>query len=313
MSSHHVDHHGHAHAPRSGASPAVFAWGIGLNTAYVLIEAGVGLAVGSLGLVADAGHNASDVLSLVVAWIGASLATRAPSGRFTYGLKRSPILASLFNALLLFGAMAVVAFEAIRRLQEPVAVPPGPIVGVTLVGLLVNGGTAWLFARGRSELNTRAAYLHMLGDAGVTFAVLLAGVGIALTGAAWLDSAITLVVVTVVLFSGWRLFAESMRRSLDAVPPGLDVDAIRAALAGIDSVESIHDLHVWGYSTSEVALTAHLVTDGPVLRPNRLLGEACAVLDARFGIHHSTLQLETRGGEDGDPADPCGLRDPARV
>lgn len=309
---HHGHAHGHVHAP-PGASPRAFAWAIGLNAGYVVVEVIVGLAIGSLGLVADAGHNASDVLSLVVAWIGASLATRAPSGRFTYGWKRSPILASLFNALLLFGAMAVVAFEAVRRLQQPVAVPGLPIVLVTLVGLAVNGGTAMLFFRGRDDLNTRGAYLHMLADAGVTFAVLLAGIGIALTGATWLDPVVTLAVVAVVLWSGWSLFAEAMRRSLDAVPSGLDLEAIRRALVELEPVEDVHDLHVWGYSTTEVALTAHLVTHDPLTRPNGLLHRACAVLDERFGIRHTTLQLETRGGTDGEPSDPCGLRDPARV
>ena len=311
----HAHHHGHAHTDHAHASESVsvrsraaFRWGIGLNAAYVVVEAGVGIAVGSLGLVADAGHNASDVLALAVAWLGASLAARAPNERFTYGLKRSPVLASLLNALLLFAAMGVVTWEAFGRLLHPSPVPGGAVIWVALVGLLVNGGTALLFARGRDDLNVRGAFLHMVADAAVTLAVLLAGVGILLTGASWLDPAITLVVVAVVLWSTWNLFAESVRRSLDAVPAGLQATEIREALQRLPEVDGVHDLHVWGYGSSEVALTAHLTTREPPARPNALLADACRIIDERFGIHHCTLQVES-----GEPVDPCGLRSSGTV
>jgi len=287
----------------AGADPRAFRWGIGLNAAYVVVEAGVGITVGSLGLVADAGHNASDVLALVVAWLGAALASRAPNERFTYGLKRSPVLASLFNALLLFAAMAVVTWEAVGRLLHPVAVPGGAVVWVALGGLVVNGGTALLFARGRSDINVRGAFLHMVADAAVTLGVLLAGVGIVLTGASWLDPAVTLLVVAAVLWSTWSLFAEALRRSLDAVPSGLQAAEIRRALEGLPEVDEVHDLHVWGFGSQEVALTAHLRTGAPPARPNELLARACQLVDRGFGIHHCTLQVES-----GEPADPCGLR-----
>jgi cobalt-zinc-cadmium efflux system protein len=304
----HAHHHGNAHAghahPGAGVrSSAAFRWGIALNAGYVLVEAGVGLTVGSLGLVADAGHNASDVLALAVAWLGASLAARAPSERFTYGLKRSPVVASLLNALLLFAAMAVVTWEAFGRLLHPAPVPGGAVIWVALGGLLVNGGTALLFARGREDLNVRAAFLHMIADAAVTLAVLLAGIGILLTGATWLDPAITLVVAAVVLWSTWRLFAEALRRSLDAVPAGLRAVDIRRALERLPEVDEVHDLHVWGYGSNEVALTAHLRTLRPPEHLNALIADACRVIDEHFGIRHCTLQVES-----GEPIDPCGLR-----
>ncbi len=250
-SHHHQGHHHHHHAQPGppGRSRAPFLWGIGLNGAYVAVEAGVGITVGSLGLVADAGHNASDVLALAVAWLGAALAARGPDERFTYGLKRSPVLASLLNALLLFAAMAVVAWEALGRLVHPVAVPGGPVVWVALGGLVVNGATALLFARGRDDLNMRAAFLHMVSDAAVTFGVLLAGIGILFTHAYWLDPAITLVVVAVVVWSTWDLFGEALRRSLDAVPSDLASADIRTALEGLPDVSEVHDLHVWGYGS----------------------------------------------------------------
>lgn len=305
----HTAGHAHEHGAArragdaAGDSHAAFKWGIGLNAAYVVVEAGVGISVGSLGLVADAGHNASDVLALAVAWLGAALAARAPDERFTYGLKRSPVLASLFNALLLFGAMAVVTWEAVRRLLHPVPVPGGPVVLVALGGLVVNGVSALLFVRGRSDLNVRAAFLHMLSDAAVTLAVLLAGIGILVTGARWLDPVVTLAVVGAVLWSTWSLFAEALRRSLDAVPSDLQAAEIRRSLEALPGVDGVHDLHVWGFGSSEVALTAHLQTGRPPARPNELLAEACRVVDARFGIRHCTLQVES-----GEPSDPCGLR-----
>ncbi len=201
-------HAGHSHTPQNFGR--AFAWGIGLNTLYVVVEAVVGLASGSLGLVADAGHNASDVLSLIIAWAAARLAQRPPSERFTYGLKRSPIVASLFNALLLFGAMGIVFWEAFKRLQNPEPISGAVIIWVTLVGLVVNFGTAYLFAKGRGDLNIRGAFLHMMADGLVTLGVLLAGVLIIFTGAAWLDPVISLVIVAVVLWSTWGLFRDTM-------------------------------------------------------------------------------------------------------
>jgi len=299
------DHAGHSHAPQNFGR--AFALGIGLNTIYVIVEAVIGLRTGSLGLVADAGHNASDVLSLIIAWVGARMARRAPSERFTYGLRRSPIIASLFNALLLFGAMGVVFWEAIGRLHDPVAVPGITIIWVTLIGLVVNFGTALLFIRGTNDLNIRGAYLHMLADGAVTLGVLLAGVLILFTGVAWVDPVISLVIVAVVLWSTWGLFRDAMRLSLDAVPDGIDPVAVRDYLQGLPGVAEVHDLHIWAMSTTETALTAHLVmierSEG-----NSVIQEANEGLHDHFEIVHTTLQLEH-----GEPLDNCVQAAPESV
>lgn len=299
-------HAGHSHTPQNFGR--AFAWGIGLNTLYVVVEAVVGLAIGSLGLVADAGHNASDVLSLIIAWAAARLAQRPPSERFTYGLKRSPIVASLFNALLLFGAMGIVFWEALKRLQNPEPISGTVIIWVTLVGLVVNFGTAYLFSQSRGDLNIRGAFLHMMADGLVTLGVLLAGVLIIFTGAAWLDPVISLVIVAVVLWSTWGLFRDTMRLSLDAVPDTIDPEAVRAYLHSLPGVTDVHDLHIWAMSTTEAALTAHVVIPDHDGDSNSLIQRACSGLHDEFEIVHTTLQIES-----GEPADPCGQREPGRV
>ena len=299
-------HAGHSHTPQNFGR--AFGWGIGLNLLYVIVEVVVGLAIGSLGLVADAGHNASDVLSLILAWAAARLSQRPPSERFTYGLKRSPIVASLFNALLLFGAMGIVFWEAIKRLQNPEPISGAAIIWVTLVGLIVNFGTAYLFVKGRDDLNIRGAFLHMMADGLVTLGVLLAGVLIIFTGANWLDPAISLVIVGVVLWSTWGLFRDSMRLSLDAVPGGIDPEAVRSYLHSLPGVEDVHDLHIWAMSTTETALTAHVIVPKFDGNSNPLIQSACRGLHDKFEIVHTTLQIES-----GEPADPCGQRSPETV
>jgi cobalt-zinc-cadmium efflux system protein len=294
-------HHGHDHAPQHFGR--AFAIGIGLNTLYVAVEAIIGLRIGSLGLVADAGHNASDVLALILAWVGAHLAQRPPSARFSYGLKRSPIVASLFNALLLFSAMGIVAWEAFERLQRPAELAGGTIVWVTLIGLVVNFGTAMLFVRGRHDLNVRGAFLHMIADGLVTLGVLLGGVAIIVTGATWIDPAISLLIVAVVLVGTWGLFRDALRLSLDAVPAGIDPGAVRRYLADLPGVSDVHDLHIWPLSTTEAALTAHLVIPEHDGDSNPLIRRACSELHDRFEIVHTTLQIERDG-----PDDPCGRR-----
>ena len=295
----------HSHAPKNFGR--AFAIGIGLNSVYVVLEAVIGLSTGSLGLVADAGHNASDVLSLIIAWAGARLAQRPPSERFTYGLKRSPIVASLFNALLLFGAMGVVTWEAVQRLQDPAPVPGVTIIWVTLVGLVVNFGTAYLFVKGQDDLNIRGAFLHMMADGLVTLGVLLAGVAILFTGANWLDPVISLVIVAVVLWSTWGLFRGALNLSLDAVPENIDPDAVRSYLGTLPGVVEVHDLHIWAMSTTEVAITAHLVVPEPTMSNSELIRRACEGLHDRFEIVHTTLQLES-----GEPENPCAQA-PAEV
>ena len=296
----------HSHTPQNFGR--AFSWGIGLNLTYVVLEVIVGLSIGSLGLVADAGHNASDVLSLIIAWAAARLSQRPPSERFTYGLKRSPIVASLFNALLLFGAMGIVFWEAIKRLQNPEPISGAAIIWVTLVGLVVNFGTAYLFAKGRDDLNIRGAFLHMMADGLVTLGVLLAGVLILYTGANWLDPVISLVIVGVVLWSTWGLFRDTMRLSLDAVPDGVDLEAVRKYLQNLPGVADVHDLHIWAMSTTETAMTAHIIVPEFDGNANPLIQRACKGLHDHFEIVHTTLQIES-----GEPADPCGQRSPETV
>ena len=292
--------HNHAHAvPTHGRA---FSVGIVLNSVYVVVELTIGLAIGSLGLISDALHNASDVLSLVLAWLGSRLSKRGPSKRFTYGLKRAPIVASLLNALLLFGAMGAVTREAISRFSDPAPIPGMVLVWVTLVGLVVNFGTAFMFIRGREDLNIRGAFLHMMADGLVTLGVLMAGVAINLTGALWLDPFISLLIVAVVLWSTLGLFRDALRLSVDAVPENIDPDEVQAYLAAINDVREVHDLHIWALSTTETALTAHLVTNTAPADNNQRIAHLCHELRERFDIVHATVQFEY-----GEPVDPCGL------
>ncbi len=299
-------HHEHHHAPRSFGR--AFVVGIIFNALFVGLEATFGLLSGSLALLADAGHNASDVLSLFVAWGATLLARRPPSGRYTYGFLRSPILASLFNALLLLVAMGGIVWEAVGRIGQPAELSGGTVFWVAAVGLVVNTGTALLFASGKDDLNIRGAYLHLLADAGVTLGVMVAGLLILFTGVAWLDPALSLAIAGVVLWSTWGLMRGALEFSLDAAPETIDLEGVRRYLSALPGVRSVHDLHVWPLSTTQTALTAHLVIPQGVSEPDRLLRQACTELHDRYGIEHATLQLET-----GDHAHPCTLAGHATV
>lgn len=287
---HHHDH-GHSHAPASYGR--AFAIGISLNLTYVIAEAVAGLASGSMALLADAGHNLSDVLGLAVAWGGLRLAARPPSARFTYGLKRSGILAALANAALLLIACGAIAVEAVRRLADPQPVPGGLVMGVAALGFVINLGTALLFARGRAgDINIRGAWLHMMADAGISAAVVVAGFVMLKTGLNWVDPALSLIVVAVILYGTWGLLRTSVAMALDAVPPGIDSGAVAAFLTATPGVTAVHDLHIWPMGTSETALTAHLVIPGG--HPgDAVLAALAHDLDHRFGIGHATLQVET--------------------
>ena len=301
MAGHHHDPgHGHSHAP--GNFGRAFAIGIALNLAYVVIEAGFGLATGSMALLANAGHNLSDVLGLAVAWTGLRLAARAPSARFTYGLKRSGILAALANGVFLFVACGAIIIEAARRLADPQPVPGGTVMAVAAVGILVNGLTAWLFASGgKDDVNIRGAYLHMLADAGISAAVVVAGFLVLKTGLAWIDPALSLIVVAVILRGTWGLMTEATALALDAVPPGIDTAAVKGFLAAHPGVTAIHHVHIWPMGTSDTALTAHLVIPGG--HPgDAVLAQIVHDLEHRFGIGHATLQVEIGSGGCGDAA-----------
>ena len=270
-----------------------FLIGIGLNAVFVLVEAAYGFAANSTALLADAGHNLSDVLGLVVAWIAAVLSKRPPTPRLTYGLRKTSILAALANAILLLVACGAILLEAIQRLIHPEPIASSTVMVVAAIGIAINGVTAWLFASGRNtDLNVRGAYLHMMADAAVSFGVVLAAAVIMLTGWLWLDPAMSLVIVAVIVAGTWSLLRESAAMTLAAVPSGIDPAAVRAFLAGHRGVASIHDLHIWSMSTTETALTAHLVMPGG--NPgNVFLIETCRELQRRFGIGHATLQIET--------------------
>ncbi len=283
--------HGHHHAPKSFGT--AFAIGIALNLLFVAVEAGAGFWVDSMALLSDAGHNLSDVLGLVVAWAGAMMARTGSSPRFTYGLKKASILAALANAMFLLVAIGAIVAEAIRRLMNPEPTQGSVVMAVAAVGIVVNGGTALLFQRGRDhDINIRGAFLHMAADALVSVGVVAAGYAILVTGKTWIDPIVSLAVAGAILWGTMNLLKESVWMSLAGVPSGIDVAEVQSALAGLGGVEAVHDLHVWPMSTTENALTAHLFAP-KIGRADDLLAEARAMIDEKFGIHHSTLQIET--------------------
>ncbi|MFO0997938.1 MAG: cation diffusion facilitator family transporter [Alphaproteobacteria bacterium] len=297
---HHGAHgHAHGHAHDHAHAPAeygrAFALGIALNTAFVVVEAVFGVLSNSVALLADAGHNLSDVLTLAIAWVGSSLAKRAPSGRFTYGFRSTSILAALFNAVVLMVAVGGIAWEAARRLASPEPVVETTVIVVAAIGIAINGATALLFAKGRaSDINIRGAFLHMAADAAISAGVVVAGIIILVTGWLWLDPAASLVISLVIVVGTWALLRDSVAMSLDAVPAGIDPASVRAFLDQVPGVASVHDLHIWPMSTTETALTAHLVM--PAGHPaDDVLAEIAHQLHDRHGIAHATIQVETDG------------------
>ena len=294
----HAGHdHGHGHAGHSHAPDSfgfAFAVGSGLNAAFVVAELVFGYAANSLALVSDAVHNLSDVMALLLAWGAAWLAQRRPTDTHTYGYRRASILAALFNAGLLLVAVGGIAVEAINRIQAPAAVASWTVVWVAALGILINGGTALLFMRGRhSDLNIRGAYLHMAADASVSLGVVVAALVIMATGWFWVDPVISLGIAAVVLASGWGLARDSVNLALDAVPKGIELAHVQQYFRSLDGVIEVHDLHVWAMSTNETALTAHLVRPGG--HDDAFLHHVCEELAHRFNIHHATLQIETSG------------------
>jgi len=301
----HSHEHGHAHGALSAQPGAMhrhmpadygraFAIGVALNAAYVVAEAFYGVVSHSLALLADAGHNLGDVLALAAAWGAALLSRRSPGGRYTYGYRSSTILVALGNAALLLVITGGIAWEAIRRLLES----PEPLSGMTViivaaVGVVINGATALMFKAGRKgDLNIRAAFLHLASDAAVALGVALAGVLILMTGWLWLDPAIGLAISIIIVAGTWSLLRDSVNLALHAVPPGIERDAVADYLGSLPGITAVHDLHIWGMSTTETALTAHLVRPEGV--PNdALLRRAQQELQERFGIGHVTLQVET--------------------
>ena len=285
-------HAGHAHAHAPASFDRAFAIGVGLNVAFVVVEIVFGVRTNSLALISDAGHNLGDVLALVLAWAGSMLARRGPTPRRTYGLRRFSILAAMANAGILLVAVGAIIVEAVDRLRHPAPIAGGIVSIVAAVGIVINLGTALGFMRGRAhDLNIRGAFLHMLGDAGASAGVVIAGLLISATGLLWIDPLVSLLLAVAILWSTWGLAKDSVNLALDAVPAGIDPVEVDTALRGLDGVVEVHDLHIWGMSTTDVALTAHLI------RPchggeDALLAAATRLLRDRFGIAHATLQVE---------------------
>jgi cobalt-zinc-cadmium efflux system protein len=294
--------HAHSHTHESSGHDAAFAVGTLLNAGFVLVEAIYGITSHSMALLADAGHNLGDVAALLIAWAASALARQRPSSRFTYGYRGSSILAALLNAVILFIAVGAIGLESVRRLIEPSPVASLTVVVVAAIGIGVNGLSTLLFLRGRhGDLNIRSAYLHMAADTLVSIGVVATGLVIMATGWFWLDPAVGLAVAIAIVVGTWEVLRHSMQLALDAVPASIDPEAVRDYLGGLAGVAELHDLHIWPMSTTETALTCHLVM--PAGHPgDAALARLALELRARFGIQHATIQVET-----GDPAHPCEL------
>ncbi len=298
------DHaHGHHHAPRSFGR--AFAIGVALNLAFVGIEVAFGVISGSMALVADAGHNLSDVLGLLLSWGAMRLAKRQPTERRTYGLRGSTILASLVNAVLLLVVTGGIAWESVRRLTATPEVDHRIMIGVALAGVVVNGASALLLMRGQEDLNVKSAFLHLVSDALLSLGVAVAGVVMLFTHWAWLDPVVSIALALVILVTTWGLLRRSLDLALHAVPEGIEPRAVRAYLTSLDRVEGVHDLHIWAMSTTETALTAHLVMSGDA-DSSAVLRVASRELRVRFRIHHATLQVEAPAPESECPQGAAG-------
>ncbi len=286
----HEHHHEHGHETQ-GFGPA-FAIGTALNATLVALQVAFGIIGNSVALLADAGHNFSDVIGLVLAW-GASAAARMPaSTRYTYGMRSTSILAALANAIILLIAVGAIAWEAVRRFGSTEPVAGGTVMIVAGIGLVINGGSALLFNKGRhGDLNIRGAFIHMAADAGISLGVLISGFLILRTGWFWLDPLVSLVISGIIVWGTWGLLRDSVNLALQAVPPGIDPMKVRQRLEGLNGVDRIHDLHIWPMSTTETALTCHLVM--PAGHPgDSFIAAVASDLHSEFGIQHTTLQIE---------------------
>ncbi|HXZ02305.1 MAG TPA: cation diffusion facilitator family transporter [Stellaceae bacterium] len=301
----HAHDHGHGHHRGHGGAAGfgfAFALALALTLAFVAAETVYGVIGNSVALLADAGHNLGDALGLAIAWTASVLARRRPSHRFTYGLRSSSILAALFNAIVLLIAVGGIIVEALNRLAAPEPVASRLVMAIAAAGIVVNGVTALLFLRGRGgDLNIHAAFLHLAADAGVSLAVAFTGAAILLTGWLWLDPVASLIVAVVIVIGTWRLLRDAVNLALHGVPPGIDLGGVREHLGQVAGVVAVHDLHIWPMSTTETALTCHLVM--PAGHPgDAMLAHLAQELHRRFAIDHSTIQVET-----GDPDHPCKL------
>ncbi len=296
-------HHDHGQKDYNRA----FAFGVALNAGFVIVEAVYGIMAGSLALLADAGHNLSDVLGLLLAWGANYLVRRKPTERRTYGWRKSTILAALINAVILLVALGGISWEAIKRFSVPVPVAGKTIIFVALVGVVINTATALLFLSGRkTDLNIRGAFLHMVADAGVSAGVVIAGVAILFTGIPWIDPTISLVISVIILFGTWRLLRDAFNMAIDAVPKDIDAEVVKAYLSNLPGITGVHDMHIWAMSTTETALTAHLIKADPK-DDDALVEKASQELHDQFGIDHITLQWERRPSLD-QCGDSCEIK-----
>ena len=283
-------HQGHSHSSNYGRA---FTIGIVLNISFVIVEIFYGLIANSSSLLADAGHNMSDVLSLVFAWAAIALAARKPKGKYTYGLRKTTILVSILNALLLFAAVVAIAWDAIDKLSNPVEVAGTQVMIVAGIGVVINTITALLFMKGqKDDLNIKGAFMHMAADAAVSLGVVIAGLLITLTGLQWIDPVMSFVIIAIILWGTWRLFTDSIELALDAVPKHIKIDEVRNYLLSVDNVESLHDLHVWAMSTTQVALTVHIVLSKK--QSDDFIVFLQEELNKRFAINHTTFQFEDK-------------------
>lgn len=301
----HDHHHGHAHALGHVHAPANFGWaflvGIILNGSFVSVEAFFGFRGNSMALLSDAGHNLGDVLGLLAAWGASILATRAPTQRHTYGFRRSPVLAALFNAAILLLSTGAIVCESIRRLISPELVAGNTVMVVAAVGIVINLGTALMFLTGsKDDINVKGAFTHMLGDAAVAFGVVLAGWAIHLTHIGLIDPVVSIVVAVMVLVASWKLLTEALNMAMDGVPRSVDFEEVRRFFLALPGVTDVHDLHIWSMGSSESALTVHLVRPGGT--DDSFMAEVARSLSERFHVDHPTIQIE-----DGDANSPCRI------
>lgn len=286
--------HEHSHAPQNFGR--AFGIGILLNIIYIIVEVIYGFITSSSALLADAGHNTTDVMSLILAWAATWAASKRPTNDYTYGYKKTTIMASLVNGLLIFAAGGIIVYDAIDKLQNPVEIPGEVIMIVAGVGVVINTITALLFMKGQKDLNIKGAFLHMAADAAVSLGVVLGGLMIKTTGLTWIDPALSFIIVAVIVYGAWGLLRDSVKLALDAVPKDIEIDKVKAYLQNIEGVEGVHDLHVWAMSTRETALTAHLVV--PKGQDDQFLYKIREDLHDKFEINHTTIQVENNFGDE---------------
>ena len=302
------DHsHGHDHSHHFDTHNRSFAIAVFLNILFVVIEAVYGVISGSLALLADAGHNLSDVMGLIMAWAASWLASKAATNAKTYGLKKTTILAALFNALILIAAVGGIIWEAIQRLTDPADVAGLTVVIVAGIGVLINGATMMLFLNGqKGDINIRGAFLHMAADTAVSVGVVISGTILMFTNLTWIDPIVSLVIAVVIFVGTWQLLKVSVNLAVDAVPKGIDPSAVQERLESLPGVQSAHHLHIWALSTTENALTVHLVKPDPG-SDDQVISEATEMLNKHFGIQHTTIQWE-RGDEQCPNTGHCGTQ-----